>query len=121
MCVYVCVYVQGRTSVFVAHRLSTAAQCDQIVVLAGGRVVEAGTEETHIHTRVRAHTYTDRHMHTHMTQRWHRHNDTHAKMLVHRLVRIVPTRAGTHSELLAKQGLYAEMWTRQAAGLEDNL
>jgi ABC transporter ATM len=33
---------KGRTSVFVAHRLSTAAQCDQIVVLDEGRVVEAG-------------------------------------------------------------------------------
>lgn len=34
---------QGRTSIFVAHRLSTAAQCDQIVVLDEGHVVESGT------------------------------------------------------------------------------
>lgn len=35
---------KGRTSIFVAHRLSTAAQCDQIVVLGpGGRVAESGT------------------------------------------------------------------------------
>lgn len=33
----------GRTSLFVAHRLSTAAQCDQIVVLDAGRVAEAGS------------------------------------------------------------------------------
>lgn len=33
----------GRTSIFVAHRLSTAAQCDQIVVLDEGRVAEAGS------------------------------------------------------------------------------
>jgi len=32
----------GRTSVFIAHRLSTAARCDQIVVLEAGKVVESG-------------------------------------------------------------------------------
>ncbi|KAK9825858.1 hypothetical protein WJX81_004932 [Elliptochloris bilobata] len=34
---------RGRTSLCVAHRLSTAAQCDQIVVLESGRAVEAGS------------------------------------------------------------------------------
>eukprot|EP00891_Asterochloris_glomerata_P008475 jgi/Astpho2/8475/Aster-05520 len=33
----------GRTAVFVAHRLSTAAQCDQIVVLEQGQVAEFGS------------------------------------------------------------------------------
>lgn len=36
---------EGRTSVFVAHRLSTAAQCDQVVVLDKGRIAEAGSHQ----------------------------------------------------------------------------
>ncbi|XP_073037302.1 ABC transporter B family member 25, mitochondrial-like [Primulina eburnea] len=35
----------GRTSIFIAHRLTTAMQCDQIVVLENGRVIEQGPHE----------------------------------------------------------------------------
>jgi ABC-type multidrug transport system fused ATPase/permease subunit len=36
---------KGRTSVFVAHRLSTVMNCDKIIVLANGVVAETGTHE----------------------------------------------------------------------------
>lgn len=36
---------QGRTSIFVAHRLSTVQKCDKIFVMQAGRVVEAGTHD----------------------------------------------------------------------------
>jgi ATP-binding cassette subfamily B (MDR/TAP) protein 7 len=35
----------GRTAIFIAHRLSTARQCDQVVVLERGRLVEQGSHE----------------------------------------------------------------------------
>lgn len=53
---------RGRTTIVIAHRLSTVVHADRIVVLESGRVAESGT----------------------------------------------------HAELLRKQGLYAEMWARQA-------
>jgi ABC-type bacteriocin/lantibiotic exporter with double-glycine peptidase domain len=36
---------QGRTSVFVAHRLSTIRNCEKIVVMEAGRVIEQGNHE----------------------------------------------------------------------------
>jgi ABC-type transport system involved in Fe-S cluster assembly fused permease/ATPase subunit len=58
---------RGRTTIVIAHRLSTVVHADQIVVLEAGRVAERGT----------------------------------------------------HAQLLRKQGLYAEMWARQAQERED--
>jgi subfamily B ATP-binding cassette protein MsbA len=37
------VLMRGRTTIVIAHRLSTVEHCDRIIVLDGGRVVEAGT------------------------------------------------------------------------------
>lgn len=37
--------VAGRTVLVIAHRLSTVQAADQIVVMAGGAVVEQGTHE----------------------------------------------------------------------------
>jgi ATP-binding cassette subfamily B protein len=36
---------RGRTTITIAHRLSTVRAADQIVVLSGGRVAEAGTHD----------------------------------------------------------------------------
>jgi ATP-binding cassette subfamily B protein len=35
--------LRGRTGIVIAHRLTTARDCDRVIVLADGRVVEQGT------------------------------------------------------------------------------
>ena len=35
----------GKTAIFIAHRLSTVKDCDRIIVLEGGRIVQDGTFE----------------------------------------------------------------------------
>ena len=37
--------MQGRTSVVIAHRLSTVASLDRIVVLENGKIVEQGRHD----------------------------------------------------------------------------
>ena len=39
------VVLQGRTALIIAHRLSTAASADRILVMDGGRVVDQGTHQ----------------------------------------------------------------------------
>jgi ABC-type multidrug transport system fused ATPase/permease subunit len=39
------VLFSGRTSVVVAHRLSTVRYADQILVIEGGRIVERGSHD----------------------------------------------------------------------------
>jgi ATP-binding cassette, subfamily B, bacterial len=36
---------QGRTTIVIAHRLTTVAEADQVAVIEDGRVVEAGPPE----------------------------------------------------------------------------
>jgi ABC-type multidrug transport system ATPase subunit len=37
--------MQGRTTIIIAHRLATVRHADRILVLADGRVAEAGTHD----------------------------------------------------------------------------
>ncbi len=37
--------MENRTSIIIAHRLSTVRRCHQILVMSGGTVIERGTHE----------------------------------------------------------------------------
>ncbi len=37
---------EGRTTITIAHRLSTVRDADQIAVIDHGRIIESGTHET---------------------------------------------------------------------------
>jgi ATP-binding cassette subfamily B protein len=37
--------IHGRTTILVAHRISTVKEADQIIVLRGGRITERGTHD----------------------------------------------------------------------------
>jgi ATP-binding cassette subfamily B protein len=39
-------FFKGKTSVIIAHRLSTVQHADQIVVLEGGQIVELGNHQS---------------------------------------------------------------------------
>jgi subfamily B ATP-binding cassette protein MsbA len=37
--------MRGRTTIVIAHRLSTVERADRILVLEAGRIIEAGTHQ----------------------------------------------------------------------------
>lgn len=38
-------YMEGKSMITIAHRLSTVADCDEIIVLERGSIIEKGTHE----------------------------------------------------------------------------
>ncbi len=104
----------GRTSIVVAHRLSTVAALDRIVVLADGEIVEDGT---HAELAAADGEY---------AALWNRQTGAFLDLsTVAALDRIVVladgeiVEDGTHAELAAADGEYAALWNRQTGAFLD--
>jgi len=64
---------QGRTSIIIAHRLSTVVNCDRILVLSEGRVAEEGTHHQLLAKQDSLYSalWTSQHSHGHMMGEHH--------------------------------------------------